>query len=218
MPPTTVKDTIIEKLDYLVIHTGYTSRLLRMSNEDFFNDYSMWELDEDEESNSSEDSKSDGSNNKKSKSKNSSDSESEDGDKKSKNSSDSESEDNNKDDDTIFEKENIQYFRKRDCLFINDSLWGRGLYNISDDEKTIQEILLVPIDKVQDRCSSKTVGELNGTICFKVSNLIQAMRYTTYITSISYCGCLSMESMYRLQYVKYNDKNILIMDFDCESG
>lgn len=92
------------------------------------------------------------------------------------------------------------------CMFINDGLWGNGLYKIGDDA-TIDLILKAQGD-TQHR----------GTICYKCGSLGYAMRIIDVLQKVSYCYGLETGAITEIEYHHENNLKIAIISLDTESG
>lgn len=90
-------------------------------------------------------------------------------------------------------------------MFIEDHVWGTGLYEISKDVQKIKQLL--PLIK-----------NLSGTICFKCNTLMKAMQISKILMNMDYCACFCFENLYEMQMHTIDNYRVLIMTFDCESG
>ena len=88
-------------------------------------------------------------------------------------------------------------------LYIDDNIWGIGLYRISPDTKTIE--------KIQDALGPNR----RGLIVFRCRDFTNAICLVEVLAEQQYCGCFSMTSLYEMELI---NGDILVMHFDCESG
>lgn len=91
----------------------------------------------------------------------------------------------------------------KNCLFIYDDLWGEGLYKIGDDEE-IEKVL-----------SSLKGHNLSGTICFNCGTRDDIMSYATFLKKLEYCVFFDYEGD---SYINCPDMVITVASFDTESG
>ena len=117
-------------------------------------------------------------------------------------------------------KEDMKEIEKGDCetdpkectrcndlvLFIEDHLWGEGLYTVSSKTEEIEEIrkLLEP-----------KWGLYQGFIVLRCDRLGKAMNVARALMEHEHCGCFNFDNLYQITVIP---GEILVMRFDCESG
>jgi len=96
-------------------------------------------------------------------------------------------------------------------LFIYDSIWGNDrIEHLSHDRNKIDEII--------DILDNYNISYKNGTIVAKCDTLSNAYEFTDKLMELNYCAFFRYSSLYCQQYIEYNNKKILIFNFDTESG
>lgn len=95
-------------------------------------------------------------------------------------------------------------------LFINDGLWGKGLYKMENKEEDINVVL----DTL-----NKNDEEFDGVICFKSYNDMTLLTDYYDIKSLleesEYCV---FGNIYAITYLEENGTRVCIIEHDCESG
>ena len=89
-------------------------------------------------------------------------------------------------------------------LYIEDLVWGKGLYEISQKRDEIEKIRKII-----------TPDKYRGVIVLRCNRLSQAMRIISLLMEQGYCGCFDYTALQKMELI---DKEILVMEFDCESG
>lgn len=91
-------------------------------------------------------------------------------------------------------------------LFIEDNVWGEGFYwvNGKDQEKT-------DLKKILESTKS------SGYLAFKIGDLFTSKSIIDKLISLRYCAGFD-PSPYRMEFIESEDKKILVMHFDTESG
>jgi len=171
---------VINKIDIVVINTGYTSRLLNRTVDDLNDDWEKEYESDDEESLPTPDNDE---------------------------SDDEESEEYKKRIEESQRKETLTYFKERGALFVHDSLWGTGLYKIDDD---VDDVF---INSVMENVEGRT-----GIIAFKCDTLYGGMSIADQLSKIQYCAFFCLETLCEIKQVKIQEKTVLYLEFDAESG
>ncbi len=94
------------------------------------------------------------------------------------------------------------------CVYICDDLWGQGLYKISDNDAEINKIISI-LDK-------KGISKY-GTICFRCKSRKDISFFKHIIEELGYCAIFNYEGD---EYVDCEEDELIITiaSFDTESG
>lgn len=92
------------------------------------------------------------------------------------------------------------------CVYIYDDLWGNGLYKISDENDEIDKVISIMDANKISKC---------GTICFRCKSRKDIAMFTNIIKKLNYCQMFEYEGD---EYVDSDDLVISIASFDTESG
>lgn len=91
------------------------------------------------------------------------------------------------------------------CLFINDGLWGNGLYKVGDDTE---------IDKVLNVLKLNDINT-TGIVCLKCNTRSDIIGYLGTLKDLHYCN---MVEYCGDEYVDTDEMIITIVEYDTESG
>jgi len=110
--------------------------------------------------------------------------------------------------------EHFRYMKKKDLnkffdsiMFINDDVWGKGLYKIGSDEE---------VDHIMNVLKTSHT-DISGIICFKCPNRKDMKFFIEAIQSLNYCQFCAYEGD---EYIpnSTNDTIITVLSWDTESG
>ena len=87
-------------------------------------------------------------------------------------------------------------------LYIEDSIWGGGLFTVTEKQEEI--------DRIQ-----KVYPNVSGVIVLRCESLVRAMGAVEILMGQRYCAFFSFGTLYQMELI---DEEILVMSFDCESG
>ena len=91
-------------------------------------------------------------------------------------------------------------------IYVYDDLWGTGLYNVSDNDQEINKIMSI--------LDAKGIGK-DGTICFRCDARKDITFFTNIIKKLDYC---QMFEYLGDEYVDTDELVITVASFDSESG
>ena len=92
------------------------------------------------------------------------------------------------------------------CVYIYDDLWGNGLYKISNENDEINKVMsILDAHKI----------EKNGTVCFICKERDDIALFTNIIKKLEYCRTFDYLGD---RYVDSDDLVITVASFDTESG
>ena len=95
----------------------------------------------------------------------------------------------------------------KDFIFIKDTLWGKGLYYV--DNHNVENILNLLTDaKIEN----------DGIICYKCTNMFDAIKYITVLEKLGHCAFFGTSSIYGVTIIEKNDMKLLVILVDAESG
>lgn len=94
-----------------------------------------------------------------------------------------------------------------ETLFINDKLWGNGVYYKNDDTEEADNVLKVIKD------DGIIVFKNNGE--FSIGHLKEL---TDLLHAINYCEFMIFESLLSIETINKNKKVYMILNYDTESG
>jgi len=92
------------------------------------------------------------------------------------------------------------------CLYIYDDLWGNGLYKVSDNDEEINKVIAV--------LDANKIGKY-GTVCFRCKSRDDIKKFTKIIRKLDYCQMFDYEGD---EYVDTDELIITVASFDTESG
>ena len=100
--------------------------------------------------------------------------------------------------------EELENLELEGVLYIEDSIWGKGVYELEKDKS----------DEIA--CVRGILGDMSdGAIVMKCSQLNDAFCIIQYLMEFNYCGSFQFTSLIRMEI---RDKKVLLIEFDCESG
>ena len=103
-------------------------------------------------------------------------------------------------------KDEIMSFLE-DSIFIDDSLWGKGLYKLGDDDE---------INKIKNILDTNSL-KLDGIICFK-SNGINCINYINILEKCNFCYGCNVGNIYDIVTCETDTIKLTIYHLDTESG
>lgn len=112
--------------------------------------------------------------------------------------------------------ENIRFINKR-LLFINDAIWGNGLYIVNGCEDISNKIMEI---------ITQNIPYLSGFVCLGNANydghdsigIGKAIKCIEILGKLNYCAYLEVYGIYKIQYIKENGLKLCIICVDTESG
>jgi hypothetical protein len=88
-------------------------------------------------------------------------------------------------------------------VFIKDTLWGKGIYYVNDNN----------VDKILNM-----ITDNDGIICFKCTNTFEAIQNVTVLKELDYCAYGGTNSICDIEIIEKDDIKILVLTLDTESG
>jgi hypothetical protein len=98
-----------------------------------------------------------------------------------------------------------------ELLYSYDYLCGSGEYVYADNEKVTEFLKLCDKNGI-------TKPHLHYTINFKCGNVGDAVAICEYLMEFDHCAFFDMENLYDVKYYTVENKTILYLKFDTESG
>lgn len=117
-------------------------------------------------------------------------------------------------------------------VYIKDTLWGSmtdtkefkpntdGIYAIGTSEQVdLAKRIVTQADEDESDGEEGLDLNLDGIVVCRDYTLTQAFQFVEFLISeVDYCGCLSLSTMYGVEIRQVDDKKVLFLLFDCESG
>lgn len=91
-------------------------------------------------------------------------------------------------------------------LFIEDSFWGMGVYEISEKKDEI--------DRIRSSLSKEEAFK-EGIVVFRSHDIGNAMATIQSLMKVKYCNCFDFTTLCQMKVI---DGEILAVEFGCESG
>lgn len=93
-----------------------------------------------------------------------------------------------------------------------------GMYSIDSKDEVEQARFIVETIYANMNEGRRARSSMDGIIVFKNTNLTKAFKLVNFLIDIDYCACFKMSTLDDVQIQKLNGKKVLFLTFDCESG